>query len=144
MKQGKKMIDSFMEGCPAVAKLINKVKDFASKRGYLPTVDLRKVFIRKFEGKILVHTALNALLQADGSIVTKRAMVIANAEIWERGLDAKQIIYYHDELAFDCDPSCADEVGQILIDSMRNAGLYYKLKIPITGEYKIGTDWSIH
>ena len=144
MKQGKQMIDSFMDGCPSVAKLITKVKDFASKRGYLPTVDLRKVFIRKFEGKTLVHTALNALLQSDGSIVVKRAMVIANATIFERGLDAKQIIYYHDELAFDCDPACADEVGQILTDSMKEAGEYYKLNIPITGEYKIGKDWSIH
>ena len=141
---GTKIKHTFFTSIPALEHLINKVKSFATQRGYVPSIDLRKIYIRKFEGKILAHTAPNAMLQADGSIVTKRAMIIANKEIKKRGLDAFQIIFYHDEMAYDSHKDCAQEVGEILIDSMRLAGEYYHLKIPITGEFKIGKDWSIH
>lgn len=71
-------------------------------------------------------------------------MVIAYNEIKRRKLDAKQVIFYHDEIDYDCSEECADEVGKILIDSMRLAGEYYNLRIPISGEYNIGLDWSVH
>ena len=143
-KQGKEMIDSFMKTLPAVSVLIDKVKSFAENRKYLPSIDGRKIHVRSFMGKILVHTALNCRLQADGSIVTKRAMIIANDRINDLKLDASQIVFYHDEMAYDSHPSCAQEVGEILVDSMRLAGEYYHLKIPITGEYVLGKDWSTH
>lgn len=124
--------------------MITRVQKFAEKYGYLPSIDNRKIYIRKFEGKLLIHTALNALLQANGSIIAKRSLVIAYDEIKRRNLDAKEILFYHDEVAYDSAPDCADEVGQILIDSMRLAGEYYNLNIPIAGEYKLGKDWSVH
>lgn len=71
-------------------------------------------------------------------------MVIADEEIRRRNLDAHQIIFYHDEVAYDSSPECAEEVGQIITDSMRLAGEYYSLNIPIAGEYKLGTDWGVH
>lgn len=143
-KQGKHLKETFLSSLPALSNLSNKVRNFAQKYGFLPAIDGRKIYVRVFEGKILVHTALNCLLQANGSIVTKRAMVIAAKEIKRRGLNAHQIIFYHDEMAYDSSPECAEEVGEILIDSMRKAGEYYKLNIPITGEYKIGMDWGVH
>lgn len=143
-KQGKILIDTFMTSLPSVAILINKVKGFAEKRGYLPSIDGRKIRVRSWEGKILVHTALNCLLQANGSIVVKKAMVLAADEVKRRGLDARQVIFYHDEVAYDSAMECAEEVGQIIKDSFRLAGEFYNLNIPIDGEYKIGTDWSIH
>jgi DNA polymerase I-like protein with 3'-5' exonuclease and polymerase domains len=123
---------------------MNKVRHFAEKYGFLPAIDGRMIRIRSYEGRLLIHTALNAKLQADGSILVKKAMVLANEEVKKRGLDAFQILFYHDELAYDSDPECAEEVGEILIDSMLKAGEYFKLRIPTHGEYKVGKDWSIH
>lgn len=123
---------------------MSKVQRFAEQRGYLPSIDGRKIWIRSFEGRILTHTALNALLQANGSIVTKRAMVIAAAEIKKRGLDAHQILFYHDEFAYDCEWTIAYEVGSILEESMKLAGEYYNLSIPIAGDATFSNDWSIH
>jgi DNA polymerase I-like protein with 3'-5' exonuclease and polymerase domains len=71
-------------------------------------------------------------------------MVIANNEVKARGLDAFQIIFYHDEFAYDSAEECAQEVAEILVDSMRKAGEYYNLIIPIDGEYGIGDNWGIH
>jgi len=31
-----------------------------------------------------------------------------------------------------------------MVDSMRLAGEYYRLRIPITGKYAIGRDWGVH
>jgi DNA polymerase-1 len=143
-KKGQELKETFFTGIPKLRTLTDKVQAFAKKRGWLPSIDGRKIYVRSFEGKILVHTALNTLLQADGSIIAKRAMVIADEEIRRRGLDAKQIIYYHDEFAYDTLPELGEEVGEILIDSMRLAGEYYNLNIPIAGEYKIGYNWGVH
>ena len=143
-KEGKQLKEKFLESLPALASLIERVQKFAKRYGYLPSIDNRKIFIRKYEGDLLIHTALNALLQANGSIIAKRSLVIAYDEIKKRGLDANQILFYHDEVAYDSAPECAEEVGQILIDSMRLAGEYYNLNIPIAGEYKLGKDWSVH
>lgn len=143
-KQGKQLKDKFLENLPALAELISKVRRFAEKYGFLPAIDGRKIHLRSSEGRLLIHTALNALMQADGSIVTKKAMLIAANEIKKRGLDAYQMIFYHDEMAYDSAPDCADEVGKILVDSMRIAGEYFNLRIPITGEYKLGMDWGVH
>jgi DNA polymerase-1 len=143
-KQGKILKDTFFEAIPALRDLVTRVQTFAQKNGWLPSIDGRKIFVRRFEGKVLVHTALNTLLQANGSIIAKRAMVIAYYEIKRRDLDAHQLLFYHDEFAYDTLPELGEEVGQILIDSMRLAGEYYKLNIPIAGEYKIGMDWGVH
>ena len=143
-KRGKELKATFLESIPSLSRLIDNVKKFAGNHGWLPAIDGRKIYIREWEGKILVHTALNALLQANGSIVTKRAMVICDAEIKRRGLDALQILFYHDEWAYDAHPDCADEVGRIMIDSMRLSGEFYKLNIRIDGEYALGHDWGVH
>jgi len=107
-KDGKRLKDTFLEGIPALANLIAKCKRFSEKHGYIPSIDNRKIYIRTFEGRVLVHTALNAKLQTDGSIVTKRAMAITNYEIKRRGLNANQILFYHDEYAYESDPDCAE------------------------------------
>lgn len=71
-------------------------------------------------------------------------MVIAAKEVKRRGLDASQILFYHDEFAYDCSEECSREVGAILEESMKLAGEYYNLDIPIAGDAAYGTDWSIH
>lgn len=124
--------------------MVDKVQNFVIKYGFLPSIDNRKIIIRSFEGRPLLHTALNSLLQANGSIVAKRSMLIADDAINKLNLNAFQVVYYHDELLMDCDKDCSEEVGEILINSMKLAGEYYKLNIPIAGEYKIGNDWGIH
>lgn len=142
---GRKLKESFLEAIPSLNNLITKCKKFAEKHGYLPSIDNRKIYLRRdVNGRVLTHTALNALLQANGSIVVKRAMVIANEEIANRGLDAHQIIFYHDELDYECSEEVAEEVGQIVADAMKKAGEFYNLNIPLAGEYKIGVDWSVH
>ena len=72
----------------------------------------------------------------------KRALVIASNEMKRRNLDAKQVIFYHDETVIDCEESIAEEVGAILLNSFKEAGEYYQLRIRIDAEYHIGMTWG--
>ena len=36
-----------------------------------------------------------------------------------------------------------DTVGKMMVQSFVEAGNYYNLNIPMTGEYGVGTDWSM-
>jgi len=52
------------------------------------------------------------------------------------------MLWVHDEFQCECHPDYADELGEIMVDSFREAGEYYNLKIPLTGEYKVGENWK--
>lgn len=76
-KEMKKVIDNFKRELPALANLIDKVQEVASKRGYLKAIDGRWGRIRKQNGEYILHTALNVLLQMTGSLCMKYAQVRA-------------------------------------------------------------------
>ena len=141
-KAGGELKNKLLKNIPALGDLINRVRGFVERSGYIPGIDGRPIFIRSFEGRYLLHTALNALLQGSGSIVVKRGIVIANKEICKRCLDAQQVIFYHDEVQYDCLEEHANEVGEILRESFIKAGEYYKLRIPLDGEFKVGSNWA--
>jgi DNA polymerase I len=88
------------------------------------------------------HTVLNTLLQGGGSIITKRAMVITWEEVKKRGLDAHQVIFYHDEFDYEINPIHKQEIEDIMLSSIVFAGEYYKLRIPMEGSVKFGMNWK--
>ena len=69
-------------------------------------------------------------------------MVLAHKEIRRLELPANQTIYYHDELQYEVVEGYQDQVGSILCQAMRDAGLFYNMLIPIDGEFKIGKNWA--
>ncbi len=142
--RGKQLKEDFFTNVPALGNLIDSVKKFAEKYKYVPSIDNRKIFMRIFEGKVQSHKALNTLLQANGSIISKRAMVIYHDILRQKGIDFKQNVWYHDEYLVECEEEVAEEIGKSMIEGMRLAGEYYNLNIRIDGEYKIGDSWAIH
>ena len=50
--------------------------------------------------------------------------------------------YRKDEWQSACPPSLAETLGETAIRSMTEAGEYFKLRVPIAGEYKIGRNWA--
>lgn len=141
-KDGSKARRALMTRLPRLDKLIKRISKFA-ERGWVPSLDRRKVYVRRdFQGRVDTRTALNTRLQSDGAILSKRAMVIADEKRIINRWDAHQIIWYHDELQYETDPEIGADVGGMLVESMEEAGRYYNMKLPITGEYKIGHNWG--
>ena len=133
-KEAGKVKKRFLNNLPALHKLIEAVK-IASERGFIKGLDKREIKVRNS------YASLNTLLQSSGAILCKRWLVEFNKEI-KKFNNAQQVVWVHDEIQVECDAKDADAIGKIAVNCIKRAGEHYKLRVPLTGEYKVSTDWS--
>jgi len=131
---GAKLRKSFFDNLPAFANLRNRVSRTVQKDNYLKGLDGRKLKIRS------EHSALNSLLQGAGAIVMKEALVILNNKL--AVYDAHFVANVHDEWQIEVVEEDADYVGQLGVEAIEEAGVSLNLHCPLTGEYKVGNNWS--
>jgi DNA polymerase I-like protein with 3'-5' exonuclease and polymerase domains len=134
-KDGQKLISSFLKATPALQKLRDLVSKYASK-GFVPGLDGRKIWVRS------EHSALNSLLQGAGAIVMKKALVLFYDKIKANKWPVKMVANVHDEIQFETTPEYADMAGEACRQSIIQAGVYFKLRCPLDGEYKKGKTWA--
>ena len=134
-KLGAELKQRFLDNNPSLKTLRERVSR-AAKRGYLKGLDGRKIFIRN------EHAALNSLLQGGGAIVMKRALLMLESLVQLNALDAKFVANIHDEWQMEVKEDIADFVGELAVGCIEKSGEYYNLRCPLTGEYKIGDNWS--
>jgi len=133
-KAGQKLIDSFLANTPALQRLRNTVSRYASK-GFVPGLDGRKIWVRS------EHAALNSLLQGAGAIVMKKALVLFYDKSKANKWPVKLVANVHDEFQLEVPKMYATMVGEAAKQSIVEAGLHFKLRCPLDGEYKIGNNW---
>ena len=63
-------------------------------------------------------------------------------KLTKAGVYFKQVSVVHDEFQVECNPEDAELVGKTIAESMKEAGEFFKVRIPIDGEYKIGLNWK--
>jgi len=131
-KEGKEIKKAFLDNTPSLAKLREQIEK-ASFKGWIKALDGRRIKTRS------PHSALNFLLQSAGSIIAKRAWVI-----FHNGceLPYHQLGVIHDEIQIECAPEHAESIGEQVVSAMRDTAIYYNLRCPINGEYKIGESWN--
>ena len=133
-KAGQKLIDSFLANTPALQRLRNTVSRYASK-GFVPGLDGRKIWVRS------EHAALNSLLQGAGAIVMKKALVLFYDKTKANKWPVKLVANVHDEFQLEVPKMYATIVGEAAKQSIVEAGVHFKLRCPLDGEYKIGNNW---
>ena len=134
-KKGKEIREAFVSAIDGLAELLEAIKE-KSKEGYIKSIDGRHIKVDS------PHKALNYLLQSGAGVVAKRWLTINQNHIQELGLCASQLAFIHDELQFECHPDHAQDLSASLVLSSAEAGEYYKLRVPITAEAKIGANWA--
>ena len=138
-KEGEKLKREFLKNFPAIDNL-RKAVSKAALRGYLVALDKRQMPIRH------EHAALNTLLQGSGAIVCKRWVVEFNKLLKEHGYvrntDYRQVAFVHDEVQVLVRKDLGDEIGRLCIEAIKRAGEYYSIRVPLTGEYKLGRNWA--
>tara|TARA_R100000458_G_scaffold59872_1_gene72366 strand:- start:4406 stop:6151 length:1746 start_codon:yes stop_codon:yes gene_type:complete len=134
-KHGSELKRAFLNNLPALKKLRDRVQQ-ASRRGFLKGLDGRKIYVRS------QHAALNTLLQGGGAIVMKKALAMLDSLIKLNALDAKFVANIHDEWQMEVKEDIADFVGELAVGCIEKAGEHFELRCPLTGEYKIGGNWS--
>lgn len=142
--KGTALKNAFLTANPRLKQLIKDVKK-ACRRGWLRGLDGRKIMMRSFDGRIQEHKALNTLLQCAGAVIMTEARIWVHQQLKERNLlnnGAVKVLDYHDEETYECDPEVADEVAEILVESIKWAGTKLKLNCPLDAGAQIGATWA--
>lgn len=139
-KEGKNLKKKFLKELPALKTLKTTVQDKAKKKGYLKGLDGRRVPVRS------QHAALNTLLQSAGAIICKQWVVeihsLLEKEGFKRGQDFHQVAFVHDEVQLSVKTEYAEQIGELCVQAIGNTGKNYGLRVPLTGEFRIGHNWS--
>ncbi len=135
--KGYTLKEKFLAANPAINELRTAVEEAVEERGFLEGLDGRELHIRS------AYAALNTLLQSAGAIICKQWMVQVNKEIDRRGLDAKQVLWVHDELQIESHKDCAEEVAKICEEEMKTVGeKFLHWDCPLEAEAEIGATWA--
>ena len=130
---GRAMKARFLDKIPALSKLKNRAR-VAANQGYLKGFDGRLLPIKE------EHYALSAYLQGGESIIMKKALVMLTDRA--KAIDYKLVAFVHDEWQFEVHPNQAEELGQLAVQCIIDAGVYFNLRCPLDGEYKVGSNWA--
>lgn len=123
----------------ALDELLKRCKE-AYRRGWLRAIDGR-ILACKSE-----HGALNDLLQGGGSVVSKYAMALWWDMLIEKlgpcGVQWLNHLFVHDEWQNSSKPEIAEDMGRIMVESIEETGRRLGVRLPLTGEFKIGSNWG--
>jgi DNA polymerase I-like protein with 3'-5' exonuclease and polymerase domains len=129
---GANLRSRFMQGIPAYKRLIDDVKAGYKHRGFLFGLDGRRINVRS------EHRAINALFQAGGAVVMKKATALAA----DHDLDARMVLHVHDEFQWEVREDHAPEFAASLERSITDAALALGLQCPLNGTAAIGDNWA--
>ena len=134
MQQAKEVLDKFFLVLPFLKEIKFDIIDKLEGVGHIKAIDKRILTIRSN------HSSLNALIQSCGAILMKKALTI----LWDKlkNKDAFVIANIHDEFQIEAKPEIADEVGKIAIESIKEAGEHFNLRVPLGAEYRVGNNWA--
>lgn len=137
-KEGKLIKKKFLDKTPALKKLREAVNS-ASARGWIKGLDGRRLPIRH------AHAALNTLLQSAGAIICKRWYVMIEDALRSKGYteeDVAIVAFVHDEVQVQVKKEIADEVGELILQAMKDTEKYYEFRCELDAEYKVGRNWA--
>ena len=70
----------------------------------------------------------------------KKALVLLHREL--KNYDARILATIHDEFQIEAKPEITDRVGQLAVQCIEKAGKHFQLRVPVTGEYRVGNNWA--
>ena len=135
-RKAQHIFDTFWSDDNPLYTLKRRLEWENKKYGYIEGLDGRKIFVRKKSDLI------NYKFQSDGAILMKRSIVMLDDLVKEFSVDALKVLDQHDEGQHDVIPEQAHLFGSLAVLSIRKAGEYYNLNIPLDAEYKIGNSWA--
>lgn len=136
-KYGEWIRDELYRVTPGLRELTMQAQsEFRANGGFLKCID--GGFVRC----PAENAALNYYLQPDEACLMKTANVMSTKILKQRGLDYMKIGDIHDEGQDQAHHRCAQEVGEIRVQAIRDAGEELGFKVPHDGTYAIGKSWA--
>ena len=131
-EEGFKLKDKFLKKIPALKQLVTKVQEVSAK-GDIGGLDGRRIFCRS------QHSALNSLLQSGAAIASKHWIAECKQFL---NKDCKLVAWIHDELILEVKKGKEDFIKKEVIKAIERAGVKSHLRVPLTGDSKIGHSWK--
>lgn len=135
-KEGKSIKAKFLKKTPALKKLRDAVSRAAEDRGFIRGLDGRIIPIRH------AHASLNTLLQSCGSLLCKRWYTFVHDAIQFHDIDATIVAFVHDEVQIVVREDQAEQLGELVVQAMKQTEQYYDFRCPLDAEYKVGQNWA--
>ena len=132
---GKDKRQRLLNGIPGMNDLLYKVQNFTKQHGYLPGIDGRKVFPESD------YKALNYLIQSCEACLMKRTVVRIAEGFKEAGIDAKQLLFYHDECSWEIPKGREEEADKIIRHWFAEAPKEYGVMLMEAGDVKVGNNY---
>jgi DNA polymerase I-like protein with 3'-5' exonuclease and polymerase domains len=131
----------FLMSLPALDQLMREVSYFSEDKGYIYSIDGRKTYVKSS------HKALNCLLQSSGSILVKKWICLFYQELVEKfGRPSWDGVwtpcsFSHDDVILCVRENYVEQVQEIQLRNILEAGRILGIKIPTAGESKSGNNW---
>lgn len=152
-QRGEEIYERFWESAAPLAAFrdaLNRFWETTGQKKYLIGIDGRKIWTRS------AHALVNTIIQTLSSVVMDLSHAWMDRQLGGvlldstvgtcyyryRGFKAQRLIQYHDEAAWQASPEIAEEIGQLGVESIKWAGRYLKLNVPLDGSYKLGKSWK--
>ena len=132
--QANKSMQNFYEALPTLKRLKSEASRAASM-GWMKGLDGRILRIGSD------HLALSVYLQGGETVIMRLANVFWQRQAKKEGINFKQCAWVHDEWQTEVDADQAKRLGEIQVQSIIDAGKFFKLNCPMDGEAKIGNNW---
>ena len=127
-------VRSFIDRTLAEARVSGVVKTLYGRRRLVPELNSSNGQMRSAAERVTV----NMPIQGTAADIMKRAMINVQVAL-ERYPNARAILTVHDELLFEVPKTEADEVAEVVRETMQSAA---SLKVPITVDVGIGENWK--
>lgn len=132
--QANKSMQNFYEALPTLKRLKSEASRAASM-GWMKGLDGRILSIGS------EHLALSVYLQGGETVIMRLANLFWQRQAKKEGINFKQCAWVHDEWQTEVDEHQAHRLGEIQVQSIVDAGKFFKLNCPMDGEAKIGKNW---
>ena len=143
--EAKRFIDGYFAAYPAVKPWMEKVVEEGREKGYVTTLLGRKRWIKELGDKNRAvreraeREAANTPVQGSAADLVKKAMLVVDHEIREKGLPARMLLQVHDELVFEAAAERAEEAASRIRAIMESA---MTLSVPLVAEAGVARSWG--
>ena len=144
-KEAKAYMDAYFEEYPGVRQYMDGIIETAQKDGFvrtiygrrrdLPELKNAKFSVRQFGERV----ALNMPVQGTAADIMKLAMIETHRRLHSSNLRAKLVLQVHDELIVECPEEEAEQVSEILRESMSGIA---SLCVPLPVDVNTGKSWA--
>ena len=138
-------MDKYFSKYPGVREYMDIIKSDARKKGYVETLDGRRVYLpsistgNAIRRQAAERVAINAPVQGTAADIMKKAMLMVDSSLKDSKVTAKLIMQVHDELVIESKEEDVKTGSDILKNSMSKA---HRLLVPLEVDVGSGKNWD--